>query len=527
MNAVLRQDRRAVLTVASIIIVNALLYFLSHNQTYVHIDAIAHVNKGRGLFDSYTPGLLQLGSIWLPLQHILIAPLAWFDVLWSTGLAGSVISAACFVASGGFLFATAYRISGAKAAGWLAFFFFALNPRLIYLFTTPMTEPLMIAFAAGLTYFLISWQHTERWQPLAWAALMAFCGTLTRYEGWAIGAASVGLVFLLAYERRVITTILYAGAFVTGPMLWMIYNMFYFDDPLAFTYGRGSAKDYSLQHFLQTGRPYATAGSWTDSLSAYFSNVAYCINPIVMWLAIAGIVLSWLVVNRYVRRVNMVLFTMTAVPFAFYVYNLYSNTVPIIMPGLLENDPDGVINVRYGMGMAATLPVYAALLLQFVFTMAERHRTVAFVFLAPLFFPDPTPAASQEAIGTQFTRNLFYTEGIRNQSYWMPPFLQVGDRLKAEIEQSGDQESFVLTNSRIVHVVVWRTAIPMRRFINEMNEDRWDQNLNAIDPGIRWVIIEEGDQLWNAQSWYLKKYFVEVDAAQLKSTKPVRLYRRP
>ena len=85
----------------------------------------------------------------------------------------------------------------------------------------------------------------------------------------------------------------------------------------------------------------------------------------------------------------------------------------------------------------------------------------------------------------------------------------------------------MLTNTRIVHVVVWRTAIPMRRFVTEMNKERWLQNLRSIDPGVRWVIVEEGDQLWNAQGKFLETNFVEVAAAKTPSTRVVHLYRRP
>src|SRR5438034_11014985 len=110
------RDHILVGVIASVIIVNAFLFFLSRRQTFVHIDAIAHVNKARGLFDNFTPGLKQLGSIWLPLQHLLIAPLTWFDALWVTGLAGSLLSAACYVGTGWFLFASALRCTGARIA---------------------------------------------------------------------------------------------------------------------------------------------------------------------------------------------------------------------------------------------------------------------------------------------------------------------------------------------------------------------------------------------------------------------------
>jgi len=59
----------SVAAISSVIIVNAFLYLLYRDQTFVHIDAIAHVNKARGLFDNIEPGLRQLGTVWLPLPH--------------------------------------------------------------------------------------------------------------------------------------------------------------------------------------------------------------------------------------------------------------------------------------------------------------------------------------------------------------------------------------------------------------------------------------------------------------------------
>src|SRR3989441_2049330 len=108
------RDHILVGVLASVIIVNAFLFFLSRDQTFVHIDAIAHVNKARGLFDSLTPGLRQLGSIWLPLPHILIVPLTWFDALWTSGISGSLLSMACFIGTSVLLFLTGYTWTGSK-----------------------------------------------------------------------------------------------------------------------------------------------------------------------------------------------------------------------------------------------------------------------------------------------------------------------------------------------------------------------------------------------------------------------------
>ena len=55
--------------------VASLWFFHSRNEILLSGDAVAHINIARRVFDSRTPGLLQLGSVWLPLPHLL-APVA-------------------------------------------------------------------------------------------------------------------------------------------------------------------------------------------------------------------------------------------------------------------------------------------------------------------------------------------------------------------------------------------------------------------------------------------------------------------
>lgn len=521
-----RTDRRATLAIASTIIIVALAYLTYHQLTYVHIDAIAHVNKARGLWDNTTPGLKQLGSIWLPLQHLLIAPLTLSDTLWSTGIAGSLLSAACFVGSSMFLYGIAFFWTGSRGAGWLAFLLFAVNPRIIYLFTTPMTEPLMVFCGAGLVYYLVRWVDDQSWSTFAMACLMAFAGTLTRYEGWAIAATAIPIVSIVGRRRRLAATTLFTGAAAFGPMLWMLYNMAYFDDPLMFAYGRGSARDYAQEYFYKTGKLFPTAGKIVDSFATYWTDVAYCLNPNVLWLALAGVVLAGILWKQTGWRKPLVVIALAGGPFLFYCYNLYANMIPVLMPGLVEDQAGSIYNVRYGIVMAATLPALAAFTLFTMYTYAERRRVFALGFLALMFLPSPIPEDSDETPGNQLTHNLFYEEGVHNQSFWMPPFVEIAHRLKADMETFNDDTSFILSNSRVVHPVVWASAIHMKRFINEMNKDRYDASLGWIVPEVRWVITEEGDQVWHAQGRILKQDWIDVAQASTPSTGIVHLYRR-
>jgi hypothetical protein len=509
----LNQERLLVAIVATMISVNAFLYFLSEGQTYAHIDAIAHVNKARGLFDNFEPGLRNLGSVWLPLPHLLMAPLAAIDPLWKNGAAGSLVSVACFIGSGLFLFLIGCVWTGSRIVGWVAFMLFALNPRLIYFFTTPESEPLMIFCATGLLYYLVRWVQYENWRDFALAALFAFAGTLTRYEGWALAAAACLVVLIAARTQRVAATILFMGAASAGPMLWMLYNMIYFDDPLMFGYGIGSALSND------TGKTLGTPGRLAESFMRYFIDVAYSLNPGVLWLAIGGFIFALSLLRHRNWRPSFVLVTTGTVIFAFYALNLYAGNISILLPGVTPDDPQSVYNVRYGTVMAAVIPLFAGLFVFLIWFHVQHRRMLAFLLLLPLLLPDPIPAASQENIQQQFTQNLFYREAIHNQSFWMPPFIEVSSRL--------DDAGLIMTNTRIVHVVAWTRGIHLRRFVTEMNEEVWGRSLSDIDPRIRWVITEEGDQLWHARGKWLEKNWIEVASEKGAVTGVVHLFRRP
>jgi len=516
-----KQDQVLVGIISTLIIVNAFLYFLYHDQTFVHIDAIAHVNKARGLFDNFSPGLKQLGTVWLPLPHILAAPLAAIDPLWRNGAAGSLISVASFIGAGIFLFSAGYTWTGAPVVGWMAFLLFALNPHIIYLFSTPENEPLMICCATGLLYYLIRWTQEEAWKDLALAALFAFAGTWTRYEGWALAAAACIVVAIVTRRKRLESAILFTGAAALGPLIWMIFNWIYFEDPLMFAIGAGSAQ------VNNTGKAFGTAGKVWESAVRYFIDVAYSLNPGVVWLGVAGFVFAVYLLRHRNWRPTLVVVAGAGSVFSFYVLNLYANTISILLPGVVKDDLESTYNVRYGTVMASTITLLAALIVFLIWRQVERRRAFAVLMLAPLFVGDTIPQAIQEGPDEQFNANLFYKEAIHNQSFWMPPFIDTAVKLKSEIASRNDENGLILTNTRIVHVVVWATGIRMRRFITEMNRPEWPRSFVDIDPRVRWVICEEGEPLWLAQGKWLEKNWIEVASAKTDSTGRVHLFRRP
>jgi len=61
----------AVGLLAAMVSFTALLYFLQRDLILIYGDAEGHINIARRIFDSRTPGLLQIGTVWLPLPHLL------------------------------------------------------------------------------------------------------------------------------------------------------------------------------------------------------------------------------------------------------------------------------------------------------------------------------------------------------------------------------------------------------------------------------------------------------------------------
>ena len=134
----------------------AFLYYFRQDALLLYGDAVAHLHIARRVIDGRYPGPFQLGTVWLPLPHILLLPFVAVDWMYRTGAAGAVASMASYVAGtvGVFRLVRGAVAPESREAPWLAAAVFALNPNLLYLQTTAMTEPLYLALLVWTTVFL-------------------------------------------------------------------------------------------------------------------------------------------------------------------------------------------------------------------------------------------------------------------------------------------------------------------------------------------------------------------------------------
>ncbi|MEN3340126.1 MAG: hypothetical protein V7647_3802 [Acidobacteriota bacterium] len=175
----------------------AALFYARAGLTLSHYDARAHLVVARRIIDSLTPGWQQVGAVWLPLPHVLNMLPVQVGVLYRTGasaVALSVLStgvAACATAA--IILRTTSSRSGAVAAVALL----VLNPDVLYLQSTPMTEPLLFATTTASLALIADWimRGAARWPVAAGAMLAAAC--LTRYEAWPVAAGALVLTLLV------------------------------------------------------------------------------------------------------------------------------------------------------------------------------------------------------------------------------------------------------------------------------------------------------------------------------------------
>src|SRR5581483_5171125 len=270
----------ALAAVAALISILSFVYFYAHGEILLYGDAVAHINIARRVFDSRTPGPLQLGTVWLPLPHLLTIPFVVPQWLWQSGVGGSIVSMIAYVFAGlgiarlfwsGLLgIANQGEQSGREAGwgGWVAALVLLLNPNLIYLQATAMTESLSLA----LTIWAIVWfaefmaarksaaipdaNHEERRQSVSRArrslelcAITLAAAMLTRYDSWFL-AVIVGMAVLVGFFsapgrlRAQLKTAVWKFAVLTAaiPLFWMAYNFGVYQNPLEFANGPYSAR---------------------------------------------------------------------------------------------------------------------------------------------------------------------------------------------------------------------------------------------------------------------------------------------
>ena len=181
----------------------AWVVFLRAGLVLSHYDAKAHLVVARRVIDSITPGWQQFGAVWLPLPHLIQFLPTQIDLFYRTGAFGSLLSIACF----GIVAYAAARIvlviTGSTLGAATSTALLALNPNLLYLQATPMTEPLMLALTFLAVLWTYEWVATNVDEIPTRLGVALFAGAWSRYEAWPVIAAAIGAASFAAWRRHV------------------------------------------------------------------------------------------------------------------------------------------------------------------------------------------------------------------------------------------------------------------------------------------------------------------------------------
>lgn len=344
-------------------------------------DAEAHLHIARRLFDSHRPGVAQLGSVWLPLPHLLLAPLVALDGWWRSGFAGAIPSGIEFVLADVGLYWLARRWLSVSASV-VTLLLIAANANLLYLSTTAMTEPLFVAELIGSVVLLVEWraavaaQSDRRAGWLLWLLTgVLVAAVATRYDGWILGFAVWCSMAVLLGRRGLLIRAQFISASVVllmAPLAWMAYNKLVFRDALDFMRGPYSARAIELRTAQGVFPPHP---GWHDPWVAllFFGKAAEMVaavgwmGQLLMVVSLGGAVLMWRTRRLHTARWTLLLW----LPLPFYCYSVAYGSVPIFLPVWW---PHSWYNMRYGLELLPALALFAGFAAEALLRMVRRWR---------------------------------------------------------------------------------------------------------------------------------------------------------
>jgi hypothetical protein len=467
----------------------AFLFYFRRGDLLLYGDAVAHINIARRVIDSQTPGLLQLGTVWLPLPHLFMVPFLFSDAAWRTGIAGSIPSMCAYVFSTAGIFLlvrsslNAQKSSEpvspstrptipARTGAWMAAIVYAANPNLLYMQTTAMTEPLYLAFfiwsVVHFSDFVRASGPIESRQ-LAPARSLIKCGwcvlgaTLIRYDGWMLaGVLCVATACVTITSKRKALRFTF-GKFLLlasiGPLLWLAYNAIIYRNPLEFANGQYSARAIE-QHktALSASSPHPGWHSLPVSFSYFFKSAEDNIAPEKLQIPWVVVLLAGLIVILACNR-RLWPLLLLALPIAFYTLSVAYGSIPIYLPDWW---PFSHYNVRFGLEMVPAFVVALALAMHFLIQrigkptakMVVSVCTLAFVFATYGLIWKSQPICYREAWVNSRSR-IALDQALASTFLKLPRdstlLMYLGDHVGA-LQDAG---------------------IPLRRTINEGNHRPW------------------------------------------------------
>jgi hypothetical protein len=493
-----RREAAVVTLSAALVSLLALVWFASHHQLLLYGDAVAHLHIARRIFDTRTPAITQLGSVWLPLPHVLLIPFVASLRLWQNGLAGAPVSMLSYIAAVVAMFRLA-KFSLPRNWSALAAGVFALNPGLLYMQTTAMTEPLFLALflwalvwtgdcilaidaSKGDAHATDAIQTRRAANALIKLGIVLAAAVLSRYDGWIL-TALIGLVLLLTRGRRIlssgrrlqIATAIFTMCVLAAPLWWLWYNARYFHDPLDFLRGPYSAQAIEARSTPPGAAPHPGFHAPWIATKYYLraSTLGAASQGIVEWIFFWAALIGTVVIcrrNKSLRSVALLIWF----PLPFYAWSIAYGSVPVFIPPW---GPNSWYNTRYGMELLPALSLFPVAALFLI----SRWRPTILIWIGWLL-------AVANAAALAYATPLVLQEAIANSATRIPFERQLANVL-ATIPASDS----VLMYTSAYAGALQTAGMPLRQTINESDYYLWQPALNAPAARADYIVAVDGD----------------------------------
>ena len=441
------------------------LYRIDSSAFLYFGDGVSRLVKSREFIDSQHPGLSNIGTVWLPLPQLLLIPFASINSLFYSGIAGAVVGIPYLVGTGLLLFAIIRRITHSRPIAFFGACLFVLNPNVVYMALTPMSETSLFFFIALGGYALLRWLETDsaKWLHLCGVAVML--ATLCRYEAWILApfvvlvSALKGIGFWKESKRLSTTRIAaFASIAFAGIGFWLIWNAAKYGNALEFLHWSASISPAVVTDSLQH-RPLA-------NLITFGRAVLIIFGPALLLAAVVSIRFRQKAAPR--KWVLVLLFFSLPPLFIFFA----------LMTGRIYMD-QWWWNWRFVLTLGLFLSVAGAMGLSELFSrirsMSVRLAVIASLLVMPLI----QLALPQVGVAT-------FSDAAKSALDMTRYSIAMGERLHSI---NGNGSVALLTGFGQAERIMISSGLPLKRFHIICYPDKRD-SLEPLSASDRYIVVE-------------------------------------
>ena len=455
----------------SIVSILAFIWFYNNNLGLAYNDARSHLDIGRRVVEGLKPGLAQIGSVWLPLQHFLMIPTIWNDFMWHSGFSGALISMISFVGTGYLIYLYLQKMGVGKLGRLMGVFVFISNINILYLQSTAMTELLLIVTIMAGVYELMMWHNTEEIFHLIKAAFWIFLSSLVRYDGWFLILVSAILIVLHTSKKRIHKIsegnfIFFSTLAGLGIGLWLLWNLLIFKDPLYFAFGPFSAHTQQAQ--IEQAGELVTKGNLFLSVKTYLYALIYNSGALIVVLGTIGMVTFWF--DKRIKESVRIASTALLAPFIFNILALFMGHSVLFIEGVTGKT---WFNARYGVML---VPAFAV----FIGYLIHRISHFRFLIIGLILFVTFFSFANVDAVTIDDAKVGSSQKNVTEVSGWLN-------------KNAKNEKGFVLISVASHDAIIFSSGLPMKKYIHEGTGGYWDEATTNPAHWARWIIMRTYD----------------------------------